>query len=668
MAKHRFGRLRAWLCLGAVVVAFGAGASFYRLMHGGSGRDAESPRLGKARAWVLLGVAVVAFIVGLFLSAHPRGQPGFQAVVRLQFAGSVKNAKDALSCRTQGSGLTVGCHKQAFRLTLHWDFALIAGFTIALVSACYLGTKVALTRAGGYVAGTGIAWALGAGLTNVAQDVVLLTAINHLNQAGNVPFLAAQALAFVKFSLLLGAIAIGVWGLLVTAVRLLSRAKGKAVAVCPPAPRDHPFTWERRAERLKEPEADTERCPNAEPCHNAPDVVHCENRAMPERRKPAPVGICVSGGGVRSGTVALGALQALRDQGQLEQATYLVSVSGGGYMTGAFQQVLAAGHLQDRPEDEAEKAAPSNVYAGGSVEEDYTRRHSDYLADSLRQWLAALGGLLFRFLSGLFLIALAVFTVGILIGSFYRYTQIVHGGALVPCAAGVSSTVTVHGTAQVQCGPGVSTTATLSAPAVSTTATVHPPSAPATMTLSRPDVTTTLSLPGVSTTATLSAPGVSTTATLSGLSTTATLSASGVSATATLSAGVSTTATVGEVDNLQAFKPRFLAQSHCPPQPTAREVRRYCNSGPAFPHPRFGVLLAIAIVAGLAIATYVFTRERPDRSRSEVLARGLVATGGLLAAVGIALPYAVWSGAWLTWHSALTSTHNVVAGPQEPAP
>src|SRR5205085_2139809 len=63
------------------------------------------------------------------------------------------------------------------------------------------------------------------------------------------------------------------------------------------------------------------------------------NWTVPPGRKPANLGICVSGGGVRSASVTLGALQELGPD-VLTKAEYLVSVSGGGYMIGAMQLAL----------------------------------------------------------------------------------------------------------------------------------------------------------------------------------------------------------------------------------------------------------------------------------------------------------------------------------------
>src|SRR5215469_18278612 len=42
--------------------------------------------------------------------------------------------------------------------------------------------------------------------------------------------------------------------------------------------------------------------------------------------------LCISGGGIRSATFALGALQGLADLGILQNFDYLSTVSGGGYI------------------------------------------------------------------------------------------------------------------------------------------------------------------------------------------------------------------------------------------------------------------------------------------------------------------------------------------------
>jgi lysophospholipase-like protein len=139
------------------------------------------------------------------------------------------------------------------------------------------------------------------------------------------------------------------------------------------------------------------------------------------------VGICVSGGGIRAATVTLGALQALSERtpedgnrlSVLEQARYLVSVSGGGYTTSAYQLALHAaetGPLRGRP---------GEVFAPGSVEEDHLRRHSSYISDTLGQWLTALGVLFRCVASAIALIGLVVTVLGLAIGRLYREIPII---------------------------------------------------------------------------------------------------------------------------------------------------------------------------------------------------------------------------------------------------
>jgi hypothetical protein len=96
---------------------------------------------------------------------------------------------------------------------------------------------------------------------------------------------------------------------------------------------------------------------------------------------PAPaegeevVGICCSGGGIRSAAYNLGALQAMQEAGAFRRARYMTAVSGGSYI--AASHAVVAGYsgnlLPDVP-----------VYAQGSPEEQYLRNHSSYLAPTLR--------------------------------------------------------------------------------------------------------------------------------------------------------------------------------------------------------------------------------------------------------------------------------------------
>src|SRR4029450_5881182 len=56
-------------------------------------------------------------------------------------------------------------------------------------------------------------------------------------------------------------------------------------------------------------------------------------RCNPSRPKGAPLlGLALSGGGIRSPSIALGVMQALAAAGQLKKFDYLSTVAGGGYI------------------------------------------------------------------------------------------------------------------------------------------------------------------------------------------------------------------------------------------------------------------------------------------------------------------------------------------------
>jgi hypothetical protein len=87
------------------------------------------------------------------------------------------------------------------------------------------------------------------------------------------------------------------------------------------------------------------------------------------------LGICCSGGGLRSAAFNLGALQSLDDAGLLRRADYLSAVSGGAYIASAY--AVASRHSD--PDLLARKPA----YAPGSPEERWVRNHCSYITDGL---------------------------------------------------------------------------------------------------------------------------------------------------------------------------------------------------------------------------------------------------------------------------------------------
>lgn len=104
-----------------------------------------------------------------------------------------------------------------------------------------------------------------------------------------------------------------------------------------------------------------------------------------EEPEPGKLGVCCSGGGIRSAAFSLGALQALQERGELRRASYLAAVSGGSYIAAAISMVAKT----DRDEGPAKTDKGNSdrgliddlpAFAQGSPEEQYLRNRCSYLA------------------------------------------------------------------------------------------------------------------------------------------------------------------------------------------------------------------------------------------------------------------------------------------------
>jgi hypothetical protein len=166
--------------------------------------------------------------------------------------------------------------------------------------------------------------------------------------------------------------------------------------------------------------------------------------------EPEDVGICCSGGGIRSAAFNLGALQKLQEEDILQRSKYLSAVSGGSYIAAAFCMVAKTWPRQEDlenpefwetitdsddletgiedsddsdPELVTDKAPP---FHQGSPEEQFLRNHLGYLApDGLARVYLAL-----RMLAGMLvnvvIVGLPVFLIGVLGG----WAVSVHYGGL----------------------------------------------------------------------------------------------------------------------------------------------------------------------------------------------------------------------------------------------
>lgn len=144
-----------------------------------------------------------------------------------------------------------------------------------------------------------------------------------------------------------------------------------------------------------------------------------------EPAEEGKVGIACSGGGIRSASFNLGALQALQEKGMLKQSHYLAAVSGGSYIAAAFcmvRKTRTPGQPQPPGSDDSDPSVVNErhpPFFPGSPEEQYLLNRSSYLAPD-GQGKAAFGlRLLLGLAFNLLVIALSIAVVAILLGALY---------------------------------------------------------------------------------------------------------------------------------------------------------------------------------------------------------------------------------------------------------
>lgn len=371
------------------------------------------------RGWAVLAALSLAAILAAGAAVYATRTVAGLDVVGLALAGTAAAA-----------GSVVGGDDAAYIAALKWDFVLIGGYLIAFVGWCLLGVHVFVTRRWQQAAQLGVGVALLAAGCDAAENALLLGALHGVASGGAVAEWAlpwAAGAAALKFAFLVPAAGMAALSASSTLVRAL-RPRGGVLRLInslvpgllpPPVPND--------GEIVAPPPvtaAGGETWPSSPTgipgMADAPHARWRYGRRLPPRRQqhPADIGICVSGGGIRSGCVALGALQSMQRAGRLREADYLVSVSGGGYTAGAIQLAL---------HDSGDGAVPesSEVFAAGSVEEDHVRRHGRYIAEGPREWIGALGALLRGVLASLALLAGVVVAAGLAAGWFYRTFPVV---------------------------------------------------------------------------------------------------------------------------------------------------------------------------------------------------------------------------------------------------
>ena len=128
------------------------------------------------------------------------------------------------------------------------------------------------------------------------------------------------------------------------------------------------------------------------------------------------IGVCCSGGGIRSAAFNLGALQQLQKDQVLAETRYLAAVSGGSYIAASYCMVAQAD--SNRLDSDPDLIRTQPPYSAGSPEEQYLRNHCAYLApgglDKLYLVFRVLAGLIFN----LFLLGLPLFVLGVTLATW----------------------------------------------------------------------------------------------------------------------------------------------------------------------------------------------------------------------------------------------------------
>ena len=139
--------------------------------------------------------------------------------------------------------------------------------------------------------------------------------------------------------------------------------------------------------------------------------------------------ICCSGGGIRSASYCLGALQGLEIRGLLDKAGLILGVSGGSYI--AASRALVANGLERQAR--APRGAGGAAYAPGSPEEQNLRDNTHYLAPTAGTVLVGVLSLLVGVAVTFIFVSAPLFAVAHAWGWLVRSRQVLCPGALPQC-------------------------------------------------------------------------------------------------------------------------------------------------------------------------------------------------------------------------------------------
>jgi hypothetical protein len=407
----------------------------------------SGPRLrGRGLAFSLVVLGWILLLSGAWL--YRDLAPNISNIIEFEVSGSSAAADENL--------ISAGAR---YRSALIWDsVVLIPAYVAWIAIVCFTAWPIFLSKSTQAIAKAAAIAGIAAGSADIAENMSLLAGTTNQGVvADDRPFQLGAMFATIKFGLLLVAATVTIVattvvvkrsvGSLIRNVCSFQKMASKILLPWPSVNTDGtiwPASTDSASPSEKGTGTDETRTgidEKSRPWWS--DIFrkqHRENRPvphghnvdsylLPEGRNEAKVGFCLSGGGIRAAAVVLGALQSLRPQ--LQEARYLVSVSGGGYAAGAMQLALKPDPDEEtdqetgRVRDAVSIATPPDVYAAGTVEEDHTRRHGNYIAEGAAEWTAALARILRGLIASIAIAAAFVVSVGLLLSHGYQWVPLV---------------------------------------------------------------------------------------------------------------------------------------------------------------------------------------------------------------------------------------------------
>jgi hypothetical protein len=308
---------------------------------------------------------------------------------------------------------------------LRWDLVLIAGCGIALGIGTYIAMWFARTRKKRLIVLVGRTSAALAIVADLVADLFIYRA----HRGSSMALDGAAVAATIKFCALVPAALVALFGLTVAVKRAVTNRPSALAA------------WEKKAGAVKyippmpvlpgDPMPGPGRDAHGLPQYRwsrgfrLPDPVEADIRSKWEHGGAGPVAVCLSGGGIRAASTALGAMQTMRKR--LLDADYLISVSGGGYTNGAFAQALTSQNPPHAPAG-AVLRDPSTALGMGSVTVDHIRRHASYIATTVPQLALSILLVLRHLLLSLAALFGPAILAGVAVGAFYRAVPLTQVG------------------------------------------------------------------------------------------------------------------------------------------------------------------------------------------------------------------------------------------------